>query len=60
MKFRQLFVFKYDGLTAPIGGCNILFPGGDVQYYQRKDYQPGWKLNIFNIKLNMSDASPHS
>ena len=42
------------------GGCNILFPGGDVQYYQRKDYQPGWKLNIFNIKLNMRDALPHS
>ena len=39
------------------GGCNVLFPGGDVQFLMRGAYQPQWKAGNYRIKLNMADSA---
>ena len=62
----QSATYGYDVYTSDnvgyehSGGCNILFPGGDVQYLLRGDYQPLWKQGNGRIKLNISDSGPQS
>jgi prepilin-type N-terminal cleavage/methylation domain-containing protein len=40
-------------------GSNLLFPGGNVNWYVRSVYQPGWVSGVWNIKLSLDDAAAH-
>ncbi len=45
--------------TQHNNGCNILFPGGNVQWFPRDDYQPQWRIGNLKIKFHMNDPLPH-
>jgi len=39
------------------GGMNVLYPGGDVQYQQREQYQPEWQANDFRVRIWRNSAT---
>jgi hypothetical protein len=42
-------------------GANFLFPGGNVEWHKRDDYQPGWQSNpnaALRSDVNGSIAAP--